>query len=153
MTYPENPYQAFDKDGLPVPPPAPQNPFGQPAPQSPYAQQQQFAQQFPAQPVPPAYGQPQYAVPMVQQQPKQMIVAALLAFFLGGWGAHNFYLGNTNRAVMQLIGTILGLFTAWLIIGFFILMAIGIWVLVEFVMILAGSSPYDRDANGVPLTK
>lgn len=133
MTYPDNQYPAFDKDGLPVPPPAPQNPFAAPA----------------APAVPPQM-MPQYGVPVV---PKQMVVAALLAFFLGGWGIHNFYLGYNNRAIIQLIMTAIGLATFWLIIGFLPLMAVGIWAFVEFIMILMGASPFDRDAKGIPLSR
>ena len=40
-----------------------------------------------------AYGQPAYAQPVFATAPKQWIVAVLLAFFLGGFGGHNFYLG------------------------------------------------------------
>lgn len=34
---------------------------------------------------------------------KTKVAAALLAFFLGGTGAHNFYIGNTGRAIVQLV--------------------------------------------------
>lgn len=67
-----------------------------------YAQQEQpYAQQ--GQP----YGQPTFAtsVPAGYQQ-KSKIIAGILGIFLGGLGIHNFYLGRTTRAVIQLVLTI-----------------------------------------------
>lgn len=72
------------------------------------------------------------------QQAKSKIVAGLLGIFLGGWGIHNFYLGNTNKAVIQIIVSIV---TCG--IG-------GLWGFIEGIMILTGS--INTDANGVPLT-
>lgn len=151
------------------------NPFDSPAPQQdPYGQPQQgypqagfqqgyqqsgFQQGFPQQPQQ-AYGamQPYGQQPMqaygangIPRAPKSKVVAALLAFFLGGFGAHNFYLGHTNRAVTQLVLYLVGFITSLLFIGIFVIAAVGIWVFVEFIMILAGSSGYDRDADGYPL--
>ena len=62
-------------------------PYAQPANPGPYNQPV-----YPGagQPYAPAYGQP-YVVP------KSKTTAALLAFFLGGIGAHNFYRGQTGR--------------------------------------------------------
>jgi TM2 domain-containing membrane protein YozV len=54
--------------------------------------------------VPDGYAQgayPGYPAPPVSR--KKKVVAALLAFFVGGTGAHNFYIGTTGRAVSQLI--------------------------------------------------
>ena len=70
-------------------------------------------------------------------QPKSKIVAGLLGIFLGSWGIHNFYLGNINRGVIQIVVTIV---TCG--IG-------GIWGFIEGIMILTGS--INTDANGVPL--
>lgn len=112
------------------------------------------------------FGQPQYGVGQpqggaVQQYqaagmqpvgaPKSKVVAALLFFFLGGWGIGNFYLGQTNLGVIKLVLWIIGIFTTIIFVGFFILGALGIWCLVEMVMVLTGSGGYDRDARGVPL--
>ena len=65
------------------------------------------------------------------------MAAGLLGIFLGAWGIHNFYLGNTSRGVIQIVVTIV---TCG--IG-------GIWGLIEGIMILCGS--INTDANGVPL--
>ncbi len=89
--------------------------------------------------IPPA-GAPGYAAPAAQ---KSKIAAALLAFFLGTFGVHNFYLGYTNKAIWQLL---LGTVGACLGVGPFIS---GIWGIIEGVQILTGSIA--TDANGVPL--
>jgi TM2 domain-containing membrane protein YozV len=44
-------------------------------------------------------------------------VAWLLWVFLGFFGAHHFYLGNTKRGAAYLVGMILSLLTMWLFIG------------------------------------
>ena len=78
---------------------------------------------------------------------KSRLVAGLLAIFLGSLGIHNFYLGYTNKALVQLCVTIIGgPFTCGLAP-----VAMGIWGLVEGVMILSNSPGYDRDAQGNPL--
>ena len=40
--------------------------------------------------------------------PKSRTTAALLAIFLGGFGAHEFYLGNSNSAIIRLVVYIVG---------------------------------------------
>lgn len=149
-----NPYGQFDRDGMPssTPDPAPWNmpsapnapqPYQQPG----YGQQQGFAQQ-------PGYGQQPVGAygamnPMgAGVSPKSKMAAILLCFFLGGLGIHNFYLGNTGRGVAQLILTILGWATAVLIVGIFMLAAVSIWVLVEFIMLIVGSGTYRYDSDG-----
>lgn len=145
----------------------PQQPYqqqGQPAgPQQPY--QQQPYQNHPAGPQQPYAGQPQYQAyppapqqPQYQQQPpmpnpaygytqpKSKIVAGLLGIFLGGLGIHRFYLGYTKVAVIQLVLTlVLGIFTLGL--GFIV----GLWGVVEGIMIIAGAAQFRTDAQGVPL--
>ena len=68
---------------------------------------------------------------------KSKMAAGLLGLFLGAWGVHNFYLGNTGRGVAQIIVTIV---TCG--IG-------GIWGFIEGILILTGS--INTDANGNPL--
>lgn len=72
---------------------------------------------------------------------KEKIVAALLAFFLGALGIHNFYLGYKNKAIAQLLITVLTCGAGSIVSG--------IWALIEFVQILTGSIA--TDADGVPL--
>lgn len=85
-----------------------------------------------------------------QQENKSKIVAALLAFFLGTFGVHNFYLGYTKKAVIQLVLTIVGILTSCIFVGVFIVIGVGIWALVEAVFLLIGKIAYD--GNGLPLT-
>ena len=89
----------------------------------------------------PGYSQPAYGQPVVAGPPKQWLVALILGFFFGGFGVHNFYLGYTNRAIIQLILTIT-VFGAPIT---------GVWVLVELILILMRSGSYGYDAQGQPL--
>lgn len=78
---------------------------------------------------------------------KSKVAAGLLGIFLGGFGAHNFYLGNTGKAVAQLLITLLSLFLlSWIS---------AIWGLIEGILILSaqpGAQPWGVDARGVPLS-
>ncbi|WP_053090985.1 TM2 domain-containing protein [Actinomyces urogenitalis] len=78
--YPHNSSQPYDQQG-----------YGQPP--QPYGQQQ-------------PYGQPGYPQPYGQQpynpNAKSKTAAALLAFFLGGFGAHSFYRGQMKRGAGHL---------------------------------------------------
>jgi TM2 domain-containing membrane protein YozV len=101
------------------------NPYG------PYGQQ-------PNQPIQPVYYQP------VAPQ-KSKVAAFLLAFFLGGLGVHQFYLGNVGWGVAHLLAAVIvGPITcgaSWIIQG--------IVILIEAVLILTGGI---KDSSGQPLT-
>lgn len=58
-------------------------------------------------------------------------VAYLLWFFTGGVGGHRFYLGRTGSAVAQLCLCLGGIALAVVIVGFFMLAALGIWLLID----------------------
>lgn len=81
---------------------------------------------------------------------KSRLAAGLLGVFLGGFGVHNFYLGYTNKAVTQLVLTIVGILLCCVGIGALIVMGVGIWGLVEAIMILTGN--INTDGKGNPLT-
>ncbi|APT91501.1 hypothetical protein CSPHI_11620 [Corynebacterium sphenisci DSM 44792] len=83
--------------------------------------------------------------------PKSKATAALLAFFLGGFGAHNFYLGYSLRGGLQLGLWVFSLVTILFGIGALGIFALGIWVFIEFILILMGSGGYETDAFGRPL--
>ena len=106
------------------------------------------ASQATPQPMPQAGAPAAGPTVIIQQQqmpmmpPKSKVTAALLAFFLGGLGVHNFYLGYAGRGIAQLL---IMVFTGWLIIPAFI---VGIWAFIEFILILTGSL---KDAQGRPL--
>lgn len=72
---------------------------------------------------------------------KSKIIAGLFGIFLGTFGIHNFYLGYKNKAMTQLLLTVL---------SFGILSFISaIWGFIEGILILIGS--INVDANGNPL--
>ena len=109
-----------------------------------------------------AYQQPgyqqQYQQPYVggyPVAPKSKIAAGLLGIFLGALGVHNFYLGRNARGGLQLGLTIVGLILSFIFIGFFLVLGIEVWALVEGILILAatpGAVPWGVDARGVPLS-
>ncbi len=70
-------------------------------------------------------------------QGKSKMAAGLLGIFLGGWGVHNFYLGNTGRGIAQIIVTIVTCGAG------------ALWGLIEGILILCGN--INTDANGNPL--
>lgn len=81
---------------------------------------------------------------------KSRMVSALLAFFLGQFGAHRFYTGKIGTAIVMLILAIIGYATMFIVVGFFFLAAVGIWNLIDFIMILVGKF---KDKNGLLITK
>lgn len=83
-------------------------------------------------------------------QGKSKIAAGLLGIFLGSFGVHNFYLGYTAKAVTQLVLTLVGYVLCCVVVGVFLVMGVGIWGLVEGIMILTGK--ISTDAQGNPLS-
>lgn len=65
---------------------------------------------------------------------KRILPAFLLCFFLGVFGAHRFYVGKIGTGILQLV-TLGGL---------------GIWALIDFVLIIVGSF---TDKQGNKLTQ
>ncbi|MBB4567423.1 TM2 domain-containing protein [Rhizobium leucaenae] len=73
----------------------------------------------------------------VTNEAKSVGAAYLLWFFLGTLGAHRFYLGRTGSGVAQLVLFVLGWLTTFLVIGFALLAALGIWWIVDAFLISA----------------
>lgn len=76
-------------------------------------------------------GKIQYPQPRAVSD-KSKTTAALLCFFIGGVGVHRFYVGKVGTGVVMLL-TLGGL---------------GIWTLIDFIMILCGNF---KDKYGLPL--
>ena len=97
----------------------------------------------------PQYGQPdgygrfEYGQGGYHQPPRQLLIVVILALFAGLFGLHNFYLGHTNRGLVQLLVSVCTLgFAApfvWL------------WAVVELILIVTRSGSYAFDAFGRPL--
>lgn len=134
--------------GLPVKeiqaPPVVQAPQGQPNPQGGNVVVNVNSPQ--AAPVPPTPA----VAPVVH---KSRIVAALLTFFCGIFGLHNYYLGYKGIALLQLI---LGLFCFYVIPRLYYesgedvyatLLPLG-WAMVDLYLILKGKK---KEANGLEL--
>ena len=68
----------------------------------------------------------------VQKSDKDFVATALLCFFLGVLGIHRFYVGKTVSGIVQLL-TLGGL---------------GIWAMVDLVMIITGNF---KDKDGLPV--
>lgn len=71
---------------------------------------------------------------MAEVSEKKRLVAFLLCFFLGGLGVHRFYVGKIGTGVVQLLT----------------LGALGIWALIDLIMILCGVF---KDKEGQPITE
>ena len=71
--------------------------------------------------------------------PKSRVAYILLGLFLGGLGIHNFYAGRPNRALGQLLTTLLA---GWLLLPLF---AVFIWGIVDICAITT-------DGDGVRFT-
>lgn len=65
-----------------------------------------------------------------QKSEKGFVIMILLCFFLGGLGVHRFYAGKIGTGIVMLL-TLGGL---------------GIWTLIDFIMIVTGNF---KDGNGL----
>lgn len=63
---------------------------------------------------------------------KKILPAFLLCFFLGMFGVHRFYVGKIGTGILQIV-TLGGL---------------GIWVLIDFIMIIVGAFT-DKSGNKI----
>ena len=90
---------------------------------------------------------------------KSRVVYVLLALFLGGFGAHNFYAGYNGKAVTQLSINLLGLILNFsmilvhacgvesmgivVLLSFLCFLLVSIWVIIDIVTV-------NKDARGIP---
>ncbi|MGN8244483.1 TM2 domain-containing protein [Cellulomonas soli] len=90
-----------------------------------------MSDQVPA-PAPIAYG--------TAPEGKSRVIVGVLGILLGSLGVHNFYLGFTKKAVIQLVLSLVTFGIA------------GIWGFVEGIIYLVSKDPkWSVDAAGVPL--
>ncbi|WP_236634596.1 TM2 domain-containing protein [Exiguobacterium sp. SL-10] len=67
----------------------------------------------------------------VEKKKRNLVVAYLLWFFLGGFGAHRFYFKKTGSALAMLALTVGSIVLTVVLIGFLGLFVTGIWALVD----------------------
>ena len=77
---------------------------------------------------------------------KSRLALTLIAFFLGWLGIHRFYTGKVGTGIIMFILYVIGMATVWLIFGLIPLVIICIWVLIDFIMAIAGIFS-DGDGN------
>jgi TM2 domain-containing membrane protein YozV len=81
----------------------------------------------------------------LEKSSKSRLAYILLGLFLGGWGIHNFYAGRTGKGVAQLLITLVSIPLLFVVVGFFGLLAIFIWVIIEVCTVT-------KDAQGKQLS-
>ena len=105
---------------------------------------------------------------------KSMVLAAVLAFFLGGIGVHNFYLGQKQKGLIHIGMVVVALILVFIgmiavgaaldggsgaavggiiyVLGAVVSAVNGIWAFVEFILILIRKDSYGVDEHGLPLS-
>ncbi len=113
--------EAPPANDAPPPPPPPGPPTASPAPPVTSA----ASMSAPVGSSVPMYpnGKPMVDASGQPASPKSRLAAALLAWFLGVIGVHRFYVGKVGTGILMIL-TLGGL---------------GVWILIDFVMILVGS--------------
>lgn len=138
-TDPTTVYGAPPVAAPPPPPPVARSYAPPPGYGQPYAPAPGYGQGYGAHPVP-------MGVPYgVGRSPKSKAVAAVLCFFLGSLGVHRFYTGQVGLGLALLLTTLIA---APLTCGLS-LIATGVWVTVDFILILCGAV---TDESGRPLS-
>ncbi|MBJ7288616.1 NINE protein [Williamsia sp.] len=139
--------QAYPGQSLPPEQGYPTAPYGQQPPTPGYGQAGYSVPGFAgiADPWAPYGRDPATGTPLSD---KSKTSAGLLQLFLGGFGAGRFYLGHNGIAIAQVITLILGWATFFFVVGFFVLLALGIWTLVDAIMMFSGGV---RDSRGLIL--
>ena len=123
------------------------------APQQPYGQQP-YGQQPAGQP---GYGQPGFNAPV---QGKSRTTVGLLNFFLGGFGAGDFYLGPKQMGIIKVVASIVlniiymaaAASESAVLFGLVLLVMLGYsaFLIACMIMSFMGKWIYAADANGVP---
>ena len=123
------------------------------APQQPYGQQP-YGQQPAGQP---GYGQPGFNAPV---QGKSSTTVGLLNFFLGGFGAGDFYLGHKQMGIIKVVASIVlniiymaaaaSESTVLFLLVLLVMLGYSAFLIACMIMSFMGKWIYAADANGVP---
>ena len=123
------------------------------APQQPYGQQP-YGQQPAGQP---GYGQPGFNAPV---QGKSRTTVGLLHFFLGGFGAGDFYLGHKQMGIIKVVASIVlniiymaaaaSESTVLFLLVLLVMLGYSAFLIACMIMSFMGKWIYAADANGVP---
>ena len=123
------------------------------APQQPYGQQP-YGQQPAGQP---GYGQPGFNAPV---QGKSRTTVGLLNFFLGGFGAGDFYLGHKQMGIIKVVASIVlniiymaaaaSESTVLFLLVLLVMLGYSAFLFACMIMSFMGKWIYAADANGVP---
>jgi TM2 domain-containing membrane protein YozV len=90
------------------------------------------------------------AVPAVGISPKSRLATTLLAWFLGYFGAHRFYIGKTGTAIVMLVLGIVGIPLCLVLVGIPIVIGVTVWRLVDFIIAVTGNM---KDKDGLLIEK
>ena len=123
------------------------------APQQPYGQQP-YGQQPAGQP---GYGQPGFNAPV---QGKSRTTVGLLNFFLGGFGAGDFYLGHKQMGIIKVVASIVlniiymaaaaSESTVLFLLVLLVMLGYSAFLIACMIMSFMGKWIYAADANGGP---
>ena len=123
------------------------------APQQPYGQQP-YGQQPAGQP---GYGQPGFNAPV---QGKSRTTVGLLNFFLGGFGAGDFFLGHKQMGIIKVVASIVlniiymaaaaSESTVLFLLVLLVMLGYSAFLIACMIMSFMGKWIYAADANGVP---
>jgi TM2 domain-containing membrane protein YozV len=82
--------------------------------------------------------------------PKSRLATTLLAWFLGYFGAHRFYIGKTGTAIVMLVLGIVGIPLCFVFVGIPIVIGVAVWALIDFIFAVAGKM---TDSQGLLIEK
>lgn len=83
-------------------------------------------------------------------KPRSRFVAALLAFLLGMFGVHNFYLGYMRKGLVKLAISLIGTILLFVLPGPYTIGApvvMSLWALIEGIQLVFGNIRVDADGN------
>lgn len=79
---------------------------------------------------------------------KSILVSYLLWFFLGGFGAHRFYLGRPATAIILMILNFIGLTTLVLGVGIIFIAVVAFWLFIDLFLIPGMANGSNRMVAG-----